>query len=354
MVDFSMAVGGVRVPQPVIQAPMVGVSTPELAAAVSDAGGLGSIGIGASSVDAARAMIESTYQLTSKPFNVNVFCHQPAQADAEREANWLAHLRPFFDEFDAEAPATLELPYPSFVENRAMLEMLLETQPAVVSFHFGLPDQDWIEQLKASGITLLATATNLAEAYRIQDAGLAGIVAQGREAGGHSGVFEPERGDPDVGTLPLVRLIAAQCKLPVIAAGGIMDGRGIRAARQLGAVGVQMGTAFILCPESAADSEYRALFKRGPDVKTRITSVISGRPARGFVDRWWREVDSDQEPELPDYPVAYVAGKALKAAARKAGQHTFDACWAGQGAALARELPAGELVRRLGDELKVS
>lgn len=354
MVDLSMTFGGVRVSQPIIQAPMVGVSTPELAAAVSNAGGLGSIGIGASSVDAARSMIEETHRLTSQPFNVNVFCHQPAQADAQREANWLNYLQPFFDAFDAEAPANLDLPYSSFIENRAMLEMLLETQPAVVSFHFGLPDEDWIDQLKASGITLLATATNLAEAYQIQNAGLAGIVAQGREAGGHSGVFEPGKGDPDTGTLPLVRLIAAQCKLPVIAAGGIMDGRGIKAARQLGAVGVQMGTAFILCPESAADREYRALFKHGPDLQTRITSVISGRPARGFVDHWWREVDSEQAPDLPDYPIAYVAGKALKAAARKAGQQTFNACWAGQGAALARELPAGDLVRRLGEELKAS
>lgn len=354
MVDFSMAIGGVRVPQPIIQAPMVGVSTPKLAAAVSSAGGLGSIGIGASSVNAARSMIDETFQLTSKPFNVNVFCHQPAKPDPEREANWLTHLQPFFDEFDAEPPAALDEPYPSFTENHDMLEMLLETQPAVVSFHFGLPEQDWIDQLKASGITLLATATTLAEAYQIQDAGLAGIVAQGREAGGHSGVFEPGRGNPDMGTLPLTRLIKAHCRLPVIAAGGIMDGRGIRAVRALGAVGVQMGTAFVLCPESSADAEYRALFKRGADVDTRITSVISGRPARGFVDRWWEEVDSEHAPDLPDYPTTYVAGKALKAAARNAGQHTFNACWAGQGAALARALPAGELVRRLGEEIKAS
>ncbi|WP_148864816.1 NAD(P)H-dependent flavin oxidoreductase [Marinobacter fonticola] len=347
-----MAIGGLRVPYPIIQAPMVGVSTPELAAAVSNAGGLGSIGVGGSTVDAARKAIEHTHQLTAKPFNVNVFCHRPAQADNEREADWLSYLQPFFDEFGGEAPASLKAPYPSFVESRPMLDLLLETRPAMVSFHFGLPDQAWIDELKASGITLVATATNLAEAYRIQDAGLAGIVAQGREAGGHSGVFEPGRDDPDLGTLPLVRLIAAQCELPVIAAGGIMDGRGIWAARQLGAIGVQMGTAFVLCPESSADTEYRALFKRRPHLETRMTSVISGRPARGFVNRWWQDVDSDQAADLPDYPAAYVAGKALKAAARNAGQQAFDVCWAGQGAALARELPAAELMRRLVEELE--
>ncbi len=352
MVDFSMALGRIRLSQPVIQAPMVGVSTPDLAAAVSNAGGLGSIGIGGSSVEQARAMIEKTEGLTRRPFNVNVFCHAPAKPDGERESAWLDYLAPRFNAVGAEPPKSLETPYPSFLENRAMLDLLLQTQPAVVSFHFGLPRQDWIDALRDAGITLLATATSLFEAQEIHSAGLHGIIAQGREAGGHSGVFDPQRGDPDLGTLPLVRLIAAQCRLPVIAAGGIMDGRGIRAALDLGAVGVQMGTAFILAPESAADDAYRARFQAGAAIRTAITSVISGRPARGFVDRWWKEVDGPGGPELPDYPITYTAGKALKAAARANGESGFDACWAGQGAALARALPAGELVVRLGEELE--
>ncbi|TBW59604.1 nitronate monooxygenase [Marinobacter halodurans] len=355
MTDFSMAIGRVRISHPIVQAPMAGVSTPALAAAVSNAGGLGSIGIGASSVDAARRMIEETHRQTSRPFNVNVFCHKPGQPDAERESAWLEYLMPLFEEVGAEPPISLASPYPSFVENEAMFEMLLEAQPAVVSFHFGLPRQDWIDALRASGITLMATATCLDEAFQIQKAGLHGIVAQGREAGGHSGVFDPATGGPELGTLPLVRLFSNYCRLPVLAAGGIMDGSGIRAALDLGAVGAQMGTAFILSPESSADEAYRARFRDGAAIETRLTPVISGRPARGFVDRWFEDVDSAAAIGImPDYPIAYVAGKALKAAARQAGQHDFDACWAGQGAPLARSLPAGDLVQRLMEELKIA
>lgn len=350
----SMAIGGIQVACPIIQAPMVGVSTPELAAAVSNAGGLGSIAIGASRVDAARAMIDATRRGTAKPFNVNVFCHPPARRDPARETAWLKHLAVYFAEYGAATPTELELPYPSFCENPAMLDLLLETQPAVVSFHFGLPEPSWIDALKKAGITLLATATCLAEAHQIVEAGLDAIVAQGREAGGHSGAFEPTRGEPDLGTLPLVRLIADQYRLPVIAAGGIMDGRGIRAVMDLGASGVQMGTAFVLCPESSADAAYRAAFTAGPAIETCLTAAISGRPARGFVDRWWQDVDNPTAPVLPDYPITYAAGKALKAAARKAGNHGFNAYWAGQGAALARALPAEELVQRLVEELQAS
>lgn len=337
---------------PIIQAPMVGVSTPQLAAAVSNAGGLGSIGLSASTVEQAQAMIEQTRELTKAPFNVNLFCHKPAQANASLESAWIEHLTPLFAEFDAEPPASLDLPYPSFVENEAMLEMLLRERPAAVSFHFGLPPQKWIDGLKAAGIHLLATATMMSEALAIEQAGLHAVIAQGQEAGGHSGVFEPTKGDPDIGTLPLVRQISASCDIPVIAAGGIMDGQGIRAAMALGASGVQMGTAFILCPESAADDTYRKSLKQAQTLETRITSVISGRPARGIVDRWWLDVDGMAADHLPAYPIAYTAGKALKAAARKAGHNGFNAHWAGQGAALARELPAGELVQQLAKELR--
>lgn len=352
MVDVSMTIGRIRLVSPIIQAPMAGVSTPALAAAVSNAGALGSVAVGAGSVDDARRQIDETSRLTTRPFNVNVFCHEPAVPDPEREAHWLAGLRPFFEEFGAQPPASLSAPYPSFIENRAMQALLLEAQPAMVSFHFGLPPQDWIDALKSSGITLVATATNLAEAYRIQDAGLHAIVAQGREAGGHSGAFYPTAGEPDTGTFALVRLIAAHCRLPVIAAGGIMDGAGIRAARDLGAIGVQMGTAFVLATESAADADYRKRFHDGAAIQTQLTDVISGRSARGFANRWCEEIDVAGHAELPDYPIAYAAGKALKAAARKAGHHGFDACWAGQGAALARELPAADLVRLLTQELR--
>ena len=341
----------VDIPHPIIQAPMAGTSTPELAAAVSNAGGLGSIGLGGSSVAQAQHWIDQTRGLTSQPFNVNLFCHQPAVADAAVEAEWLSYLAPYFAEFESPVPAKLEVAYPSFIENEAMLEMLLAEKPAVVSFHFGLPDASWIKALKDAGIRLLATATSLAEAEAISAATLHGIVAQGVEAGGHSGVFKPEVGKPDYGVLSLVRLLATHCNLPVIAAGGIMDGRGIKAALELGACGVQMGTAFVLCPESAADATYRNVLKSVAADQTRITSVISGRPARGIVDRWWQDIDGTGAPALPGYPMVYHAGKALRAAAQARGSNDFNAHWAGQGAPLARELPAGELIRVLVEEM---
>jgi nitronate monooxygenase len=335
---------------PIIQAPMVGVSTPQLAAAVSNAGALGSIGIGASSPAQAEAMIKQTRALTDRAFNVNVFCHQPAHLDPRREQLWLEHLRPLFAEFAAEPPASLHEIYRSFIDDPETLQVLLDTRPAVVSFHFGLPRQDWIDRLKARGIRLLATATSLDEARLIETAGLDAIVAQGAEAGGHRGVFEPEH-DALMGTFALVRTLARQSTLPVIAAGGIMDGAGIRAAVQLGAAGAQLGTAFILCPESAANASYRAAMQSPRVEITAITTAISGRPARGLVNRLFTDVGSPQAPALPDYPITYDAAKALHVAALAKGCEDFAVQWAGQGAPLAREMPATDLVATLVREM---
>lgn len=335
---------------PLIQAPMVGVSTPKLAAAVSNAGALGSIGIGASTPEQARTMIRDTRALTAKPFNVNLFCHQPAQADPAREQAWLEHLRPLFAEFDAEPPATLREIYRSFLDDPAMLQVLLEEAPAVVSFHFGLPPQGWIDPLKARGIRLLATATSLAEARLIEAAGVDAIVAQGVEAGGHRGVFEPEQ-DALIGTFALTRTLASQTRLPVIAAGGIMDGAGIRAALQLGASGAQLGTAFILCPESASNAAYREAMKSPRVERTALTAAISGRAARGLPNRLFSDVGHPRAPALPDYPITYDAAKALHAAASAKGCDDYAVQWAGQGAPLARALPAAELVATLAREL---
>lgn len=337
---------------PIIQAPMVGVSTPALAAAVSNAGALGSIGIGACTPAQARAMLAETRSLTRRPFNVNLFCHRPAVADAQREAAWLEHLRPLFAEFGAEPPAGIREIYKSFLADPEMLQMLLDERPAVVSFHFGLPPRDWIDALKAAGIRLLASATSLEEARRVEAAGVDAIVAQGIEAGGHRGVFEPEKGDAGIGTLALVRLIARHCRLPVIAAGGIMDGQGIRAALALGAQGAQLGTAFVPCPESAANAAYRAALKGERAHQTRITAAISGRAARGMVNRLWTDLDTADAPALPDYPNTYDAAKALHAAASARGCNDFAVQWAGQGAPLAREMPAAELVKVLVEEMQ--
>ncbi|MBA1274233.1 nitronate monooxygenase [Pseudomonas azotifigens] len=330
---------------------MVGVSTPRLAAAVSEAGGLGSIGVGASTIEQARAMIRETRGLTDKPFNVNLFCHRPARAEGDREAAWLTYLKPWFAEFGAAPPDDLREIYRSFVEDEAMLAMLLEERPAVVSFHFGLPPTAFIEALKSAGIRLLACATTLQEAEQIERADIDGIVAQGIEAGGHRGVFDDTSLDAGIGTFALVRLLATRTRLPILAAGGIMDGQGIKAALALGASGVQLGTAFILCPESAANAAYRDALKSERAAHTQITSNISGRPARGLPNRMYQEIGGPGAPTLPDYPIAYDAAKALHAAASTGGSHQFAAQWAGQGAPLARELPAAELLRRLREEM---
>jgi len=338
---------------PIIQAPMAGVSTPALAAAVSNSGGLGSLGIGASTVEQSRAMIRASLALTSRPFNVNLFCHRRATADTAREAAWLKYLEPHFAQFGAKPPQTLHEIYETFVGHEPMLAMLLEERPAIVSFHFGLPSAEWIEQFRAAGIVTLACATNPEEAALCERAAVDAIVAQGVDAGGHRGVFDPERGDDGIGTFALVRLLAKQCSLPIIAAGGIMDGAGIAAAMTLGAVGVQMGTAFVLCPESSANAAYRAQMKSERARHTRITAAISGRSARGLPNQMYELIEAGA-PALPDYPIAYDAAKALHAAASARGDHEFAAYWAGQGAPLARELPAAVLMSQLVQEWRAA
>jgi nitronate monooxygenase len=295
-------------------------------------------------------MIEKTRGLTDRPFNVNVFCHAPAERDAEREAAWLAHLAPLFAEVASPAPGQLDEIYKSFVADEDTYRLLLELSPAVVSFHFGLPSAEHIAALRKAGIYMMATATNLLEARLIQSAGIDAIVAQGYEAGGHRGMFNPEDVDEQLSTSVLVRLLAERVQLPIIAAGGIMDGQGIKAVLDLGAVAAQLGTAFILCPESSANASYRANLKSERAASTRITTAISGRPARGIVNRLIAHGAIEGSPLPAAYPVAYDAAKQLHAAASKSDNHEFAAHWAGQAAPLARALPATELVRVLVEE----
>ncbi|WP_109483580.1 nitronate monooxygenase [Paraburkholderia sp. C35] len=337
--------------KPIIQAPMAGVSTPALAAAVSNAGGLGSLGVGAMKADAARKTIRDTRALTDAPFNINVFCHAPATANAKVEQAWLAWLAPQFTKYGASAPEKLSEIYTSFVEDKAMLDVFLEERPAVVSFHFGLPSQDVIRALKDAGIRLLASATSLDEAQQVADAGVDAIVAQGIEAGGHRGMFDPQAFDEGLGTFALTRLLVEKFDLPVIAAGGIMDGAGIAAALALGAQAAQLGTAFVASPETSIDEGYRRAILGDAAMHTTMTSAISGRAARSMVNRFTELGRVADRPVTPDYPVTYDAGKALHAAAKAHGEFGFGAQWAGQAAALARSLPAAELVAKLDAEL---
>jgi nitronate monooxygenase len=340
--------------KPIIQAPMAGVSTPALVAAVSNAGGLGSLGVGVMSAIEARNMIRETRALTAKPFNVNVFCHRPAIADDWIERQWLAWLAPQFEKYDAVPPASLSELFTSFVADAEMLDVLVEEKPAVVSFHFGLPSTEAILALKAAGIILLATATNLQEAEEIAAAGVDAIVAQGVEAGGHRGIFDPERTDDNLGTFVLTRLLASEIELPVIAAGGIMDGAGIAAALALGAEAAQLGTAFVACPETAVDEAYRQAMLGTRVRHTTFTKVFSGRPARGMVNRFTELGDDARSPKPPEFPVAFDAARALHVAAKGQGEFGYCAYWAGQAAALTRYLPAAELCAQLDQELNRS
>lgn len=336
---------------PIIQAPMAGVSTPALVAAVCNTGGLGSLAIGATAAAEARQMIAQTRALTARPFNVNVFCHPPALRDPASEAAWLRHLAPLFAEAGGAPPVALVEPYRSFLDDDEAFRMLLDQRPAIVSFHFGIPPADRLAALRAAGIRTLATTTSPHEATLIERAGIDAIVAQGIEAGGHRGLFDPDGADERLSLAVLLRLLIRQTRLPVIAAGGIMDGAGINAALALGAAAAQLGTAFILCPESAATTDYRANLKSGRAATTRLTAVISGRPARGIVNRLIVHGEAAGSPRPAPYPVAYDAAKRLNAAAAARGNDAFAAHWAGQGAPLARELPAARLIETLVAEM---
>jgi nitronate monooxygenase len=337
---------------PLIQAPMAGVSSPAMAAEVSNAGGLGSIGVGATDAPGARRMIAAFRERSTRSLNVNVFCHQPAKVDKTLEAAWLEHLRPHFERFGATPPSGLKEIYRSFVEDDAMLAALLADKPRVVSFHFGLPPAERIRALREAGIVLLASATNAAEGRAVVKAGVHAVVAQGYEAGGHRGGFDPGAEDDCLGTMALTRLLVRELDIPVIAAGGIMDGAGIAAALRLGASAAQLGTAFIACPESDADAGYRQALASDAANHTVMTRAISGRPARCLRNEFTVLGAGISPSRIPAYPITYDAGKALNAAAKAVHEAGFGAQWAGQGAPLARALPAAELVATLAAELQ--
>jgi len=336
---------------PIFQAPMAGTSTPAMAAAVSNAGALGAIGVAAESTEGAEKMIRATQALTNRAFNVNVFCHRRAIPDATVEAAWIARLKPEFTALGAEPPGGLREIYQTFRGNKPMTEILLATRPAIVSFHFGLPEKDQIKALKEAGIILFGSATSLAEARQLADAGIDAIVAQGYEAGGHRGAFDENAPDDRLGTFALTHLLARRIDVPVIAAGGIMDGAGIAAALKLGAVAAQLGTAFAGCPESAADQGYRAALASDAANHTMMTRAISGRPARCLANRFTKLAETIADSNVPSYPITYDLGKALHAAGKAKGEFGFGAQWAGQGAPLSRPMPAAELVRVLAAEL---
>lgn len=339
---------GLRIP--LIQAPMAGVSTPELAAAVTNAGGLGSVALGALSADVADRELARTRELTDGPILANVFVHAAPVRSVAKEAAFISALVPFFERVGVEPPERLTEPYQSFNENDDLLEVLVRARPEAVSFHFGPGSPDRIDALKAAGMTILATATTLAEADLLSRSGIDMLVLQHTDAGGHSGAFLDlgNRERPASATPDLDRLVAScaeELALPVIAAGGLMDGRDIGRVIAAGAAGAQLGTAFIACPETSASEAYRARLVSNP--ATRSTHRISGRLARGIESALIQALEGI-DVAVPDYPVAYDAVKRLVAAV---GDPEFAVMWAGAGSSRARALPAAELIMRLIEEL---
>ena len=339
---------------PIIQAPMAGSNGAALAIAVSNAGGLGSLPCATISVDQMRAELDLIKQQTSRPVNVNFFVHTPPVPDAAREAAWRSRLAPHYTRLGLDPNGT----YPA--AGRAPFDddycrVLEEFKPAVVSFHFGLPSEDLIRRVRAWGAKVLSSATTVAEARWLEAHGCDAIIAQGAEAGGHRGIFLSDDVIADIarqpGTMALVPQIVDAVKVPVIAAGGIADGRGVAAAFMLGAAGVQIGTAYLFCPEATTSALHRAALKSTDDSATTLTNVFTGRPARGIVNQAMRDL-GPLTRDAPAFPLASNAIAPMKAAAEARGDSGFSSLWSGQAARLGREMPAAELTRRVMQEAR--
>jgi nitronate monooxygenase len=335
---------------PILQAPMAGIQGSAIAIAVSNAGGLGSLPCALLTVDAMRAEVAAIRAGTQRPFNVNFFCHASPPANAEREAAWMKVLSPYYEELGIDASQVPPGPARASFD-RETAEALEELRPPVVSFHFGLPSSDLLARVRSSGAKILSSATTVDEARWLEAHGVDAIIAQGIEAGGHRGIFLSEDLTTQVGSLALVPQIVQAVNVPVIAAGGIADAAGVRAALALGAAGVQIGTAYLLCPETNTSAVHRTALKSEAARHTAITNVFTGRPARAIVNRIVRKL-GPLHPGAPPFPLAATAVMPLRAKAESIGSGDFSPLWAGQNATGCREVPAAELTRQLAGEAK--
>jgi nitronate monooxygenase len=334
---------------PIIQAPMAGVQGGALAISVSNAGALGSLPCAMLSVEAMRKELSAIKAGTSKPFNVNFFCHAPPVVNAEREAAWRSALAPYYRELGLDPGQVPAGPGRSPFAHEAA-DALAEIRPAVVSFHFGLPADDLLARVRSWGAKIFSSATTVEEALWLQARGVDAIIAQGLEAGGHRGMFLSSDLTTQVGTFALLPQILAAVKAPVIAAGGIADARGVAAALALGAAGVQVGTAYLLCPEATTSAVHRAALKSEAARHTALTNLFTGRPARGIVNRLMKEL-GPMSSAPPAFPLATAAIAPLRAAAESRGSGDFTPLWSGQNASGCREVPAAQLTRELAAEL---
>jgi nitronate monooxygenase len=330
---------------PIIQAPMAGVQGSAMAIAVSNAGGLGSLPCAMLSLDAIRQELVAIAAGTSKPFNVNFFCHTPPQPDPEREAAWLNVLRRYYDELGIDLSLAPSGPGRAPFSHEAV-DVLSEFKPPVVSFQFGLPPSDLLQRVRAWGGNVISTATTVDEARWLEERGVDAIVAQGLEAGGHRGMFLSEDLTTQIATFALVPQIVKAVSVPVIAAGGIADAAGVAAAMAVGAGGVQIGTAYLLCPEATTSAVHRAALKGDARGHTALTNVFTGRPARSIVNRIIREI-GPMSGFAPQFPLAAAAVLPLRARAEAQGSGDFSPLWSGQNASGCQEIPAAELTRAL-------
>jgi len=330
---------------PIIQAPMAGSQASALAIAVSNAGGLGSLPCAMLGNDALRDELQALNARSSRPFNVNFFCHVPPAADARRDAIWHAALKPYYDEMGLD-PAAIAAGPGRAPFSDAIADIVEPFRPAVVSFHFGLPSEALLGRVRSWGAKILSSATTVDEARWLEARGVDAVIAQGVEAGGHRGMFLTSDVTTQVGSFALLPQIVAAVGVPVIAAGGIADARGVAAALALGAAAVQVGTAYLLCPEAVTSPVYRAALRSEAARHTALTNLFSGRPARGIVNRLMRELGpmSDAPPEFPQATAAIAP---LRAQAERAGSGDFSPLWSGQNASGCKEIPAAQLTREL-------
>lgn len=330
---------------PIIQAPMAGVQGSALAIAVSEAGGLGSLPCAMLSLEALEAELTEIRSKTTKPFNVNFFCHSEPEPQLAKQAAWLEQLAPYFDEFNLDIN-TQPLGAQRRPYSEAQAEVLAKFKPEVVSFHFGLPSEALLLEIKAWGAKVISTATTIEEALWLEARGVDAIIAQGLEAGGHRGHFLSEDLTKQLGTFSLLPQIIAAVDIPVIAAGGIVDAKTVRAAMAMGASAVQVGTAYLLCPECTTTDIHRAALQSEAAQHTALTNLFSGRPARGIVNRFMAEMGPINDA-VPDFPLASSTVAGLRTAAEQQGFGDFSPLWCGQNATGCQAIPAAELTRQL-------
>jgi nitronate monooxygenase len=330
---------------PIIQAPMAGVQLHALAAAVSNAGGLGSLPCAMLDAAGLRKELAALRAATDRPYNVNFFCHVPPPADAKREAAWRAALAPYYREYGID-PAAIPAGPGRAPFSAEMADVLAEFKPKVVSFHFGLPSAELLQKVRAMGAKILSSATTVEEARWLESRGVDAIIAQGEEAGGHRGLFMTDDLTTQVGTFALVPQVVRAVKVPVIAAGGIADAKGVAAAIALGAAAAQLGTSYLLCPEATTSAVHRRALKSEQARHTALTNLFTGRPARGIVNRIMRELGSISDAP-PAFPLATSAIAPLRAKAEAAGSGDFSPLWSGENPTGCREVSAAQMTREL-------